>query len=108
MNLKKELGEKIKRLRKKRGFTQEQLSEIIDISARNLVNIESGVNFPKAETLEKILKSLNVTTEELFANDHIKTNEELLKSINFYIDFIKNDNKNLQLVYKILRDLIEM
>ncbi len=107
MNIKKELGQKIKSLRKKRGLTQERLSEIINISARNLVNIESGVNFPKAETLEKILKSLNVTTEELFANNHIKTNKELLECINFYVDFLKNDNKNLQLVYKILRDIIE-
>lgn len=87
MNIKKELGQKIKSLRKKRGLTQERLSEIINISARNLVNIESGVNFPKAETLEKILKSLNVTTEELFANNHIKTNKELLECINFYVDF---------------------
>lgn len=107
MNIKKELGQKIKSLRKKRGLTQERLSEIINISARNLVNIKSGVNFPKAETLEKILKSLNVTTEELFANNHIKTNKELLECINFYVDFLKNDNKNLQLVYKILRDIIE-
>lgn len=53
MNLKQELGEKIKRIRKNRGLTQEQLAELIDISSRNLSNIELGQNFPKAETLEK-------------------------------------------------------
>lgn len=31
MDIKKELGEKIKRLRKIRGLTQEQLAEMIDI-----------------------------------------------------------------------------
>jgi len=105
MDLKKELGEKIKRVRKKRGYTQEQLSEKIDISSRNLSNIELGVNFPKSETLEKILKALDITTEELFANDHIKTKSELLNEINFYINSIKDDYKMLELVYKLLRDL---
>ena len=72
MNIKKELGEKIKRLRKSRGLTQEQLAELVDISSRNLSNIEQGISFAKAETLEKIIISLNTSTQELFANNHIK------------------------------------
>ena len=107
MNIKRELGEKIKTIRKKRNLTQEQLAEKIDISSRNLSNIELGVNFPKAETLEKILKVLDISTEDLFANEHIKSKEELILQINTYISFIKNDYKTLQLVYKLLRDIIE-
>lgn len=107
MNIKQELGEKVKRLRKRRGLTQEQLAELIEISPRNLSNIELGVTFAKAETLEKIIKSLNTTTQELFANDHIKTNEELIQNIHHYINIIKNDNSQLELVYKVLRDIIE-
>ena len=42
MNIKKELGEKIKRLRKKQKLTQEQLAEMIDIAPRNLSSIEVG------------------------------------------------------------------
>lgn len=72
MNIKKTLGEKIKRVRKQRGYTQEQLAERIDIAPRNLSKIEVGACFVTAETLEKLLVALNVTTEELFANDHIK------------------------------------
>ena len=78
MDIKKELGEKIKRLRKQNALTQEQLAEMIDISSRNLSNIEQGISFPKPETLEHILTSLNTTTQELFANEHIKTKEELV------------------------------
>ena len=63
MNIKKELGEKIKRLRKSRGLTQEQLAELVDISSRNLSNIEQGISFAKAETLEKIIISLLYTTK---------------------------------------------
>lgn len=107
MDIKRELGQKIKRVRKKCGLTQEQLAEMIDISSRNLSNIELGVNYPKAETLEKILISLNITTEELFANEHLKTSSELLDGIHFYINSSKNDYKMLEKIYKILRDLVE-
>ncbi|MCM1002831.1 MAG: helix-turn-helix domain-containing protein [Candidatus Gastranaerophilales bacterium] len=107
MNIKQELGEKVKRLRKRRGLTQEQLAELIEISPRNFSNIELGITFPKAETLEKILKALNTSTQELFANDHIKTNEELIEKINIYINTIQNNTTQLELVYKIIRDIIE-
>lgn len=107
MDIKKELGEKVKRLRKRRGLTQEQLAELIEISPRNLSNIEQGITFAKAETLEKIIKALNISTQELFANDHIKTNSEFMEQINLYLTRIKDDNSKLELVYKILRDLFE-
>lgn len=107
MDVKKSFGEKIKRLRKKRNLTQEQLAEMIDISPRNLSKIEVGDCFVKAETLERLLTALNISTEELFANDHIKTNSELLEGINFYINSAKDDRKTLEKIYRILRDLVE-
>lgn len=108
MNIRKELGEKIKRLRKEQGYTQEQFAEMIDISSRNMSNIEQGISFPKPETLEKIVKSFEITTDKLFAADHIKSKIELLNNINKYIDKIKNNEKMLEIVYKILRDLAEV
>ena len=107
MDIKKELGEKIKRVRKSRGITQEQLAEMIDISPRSLSNIEVGGCFVKSETLEKIIDALNITTEELFANEHIKSNVELLKDIDSYINQVKNDNKILSKIYRILKCLVE-
>lgn len=105
MNIKKEFGEKIKRIRKKRKLTQEQLAEMIDISPRNLSGIEIGANFVKAETLEKLLKALNITTEELFANDHLRDSKILIKYINNSIKNFENDRDKLELVYKIVQFL---
>ena len=107
MDIKKELGEKIKRIRKQRGLTQNQLAELVYISPRNLSNIELGINFVKAETLDKIIESLNISTEELFANNHIKTNNELIYEIDKFINKAKNDTKTLEKVYKILKCLVE-
>jgi len=107
MNLKKELGEKIKRVRKQRNLTQEELAEMVDISPRSLSNIEVGACFVKSETLEKIIESLNISTEELFANNHIKTNAELICEIDKLINKAKNNTKILEKAYKILKCLIE-
>lgn len=107
MNIKKVFGEKIKRIRKKKNLTQEQLAELIDISPRNLSKIEVGECFVKAETLEKLLKALDISTEELFANEHIKESEELLNLIYNILDKIKNDRKKLEKVYKITKFLID-
>ena len=107
MNIKKELGQKIKRLRKKQKLTQEQLAEMIDIAPRNLSSIEVGTSFAKAETLEKILTALNTTTEELFSNDHIKSNEALINEINNSISSIQDNKAMLEKVYKVIKALIQ-
>ena len=107
MNIKKELGEKIKRLRRQRNLTQNQLAELIDISPRNLSNIELGLNFVKAETLDKITGALNITTEDLFANNHIKTKQELLLEIDKLLNKAKDNTITLEKIYKILKCLIE-
>lgn len=103
VNIKKEFGEKIKRMRKNRNLTQEQLAEMIDISPRNLSGIEVGANFVKAETLEKILTALNTTTEELFSNIEIKDNKELLADIIKDIKSVENDNSKLKRIYKMVK-----
>ena len=103
MNIKKEFGEKIKKMRKNRNLTQEQLAELIDISPRNLSGIEVGANFVKAETLEKILIALNITTEELFSNIEIKDNKELVADIIKYVKSIENNNSKLKCIYKMVK-----
>lgn len=108
MNIKKELGEKIKRIRKQKGYTQEQFAEMIDISSRNVSNIEQGISFPKPETLEKIVNSFNISTDKLFATEHIKSKKELIENINQYIEKIKDNKQMLEVIYKIIKDLIEV
>ncbi|MBP3847082.1 helix-turn-helix transcriptional regulator [bacterium] len=84
------------RLRKNKNLTQEQLAEMIDIDPRNLSRIEVGSSFVKAETLEKILNALDVTTEQLFPNDHIQTPDELMRDINKYLNIAKKSPRKLE------------
>lgn len=105
MNIKKQLGSKIKRLRQKRGLTQEQLAERIEIAPRTLSGIENGENFLTAETLEKVVDALNVSGAELFAFDHIKPQDELISEIVADVQNLKDRNK-IETIYKIIKATI--
>ncbi len=107
MNIKKLLGEKVKRLRKMRGFTQEQFAEMIDITPRNLCRVEAGQSFVTSETLDKILIALNVSADILFTYEHLKNEKELLADIYTYIDKIKSNPKKLERMYRLLRFIAE-
>lgn len=103
MNIKKEFGEKIKKIRKKQNLTQEQLAEIIEISPRNLSGIEIGQNFIKSETLEKILNALDVSLEELFSSEYFEENDVLLSEIQKNIKKIQGNRQKLLALSGILK-----
>lgn len=105
MGVKEELGKKIKRMRLNRGLTQEQLSEMIDISQRTLSGIEIGENFVTADTLDKLIKALNTTTEELFATDHLREDNDLLEEIYDNINNIAKDSTKLDILYNVTKSL---
>ena len=107
MNIKNLLGEKVKRLRKMRGFTQEQFAEMIDITPRNLCRIEAGENFVTSETLDKIINALNVPADILFSYEHLKDEKELIADIYTYIDKIKTQPKQLEKTHRLLRLMAE-
>lgn len=105
MNIKKQLGNKIKRLRQKQGYTQEQLAEKMEIATRTLSGIESGKNFVTAETLEKVFEVLEVSSSELFAFDHIKPQDELIDEIISDVQNLK-DRTKIETIYKIIKATI--
>ena len=107
MGIKEELGKKIKRMRINRGLTQEQLAEAVDVSQRTLSGIEIGENFATAETLDKIIKALNTTSEELFATNHLNDEQELIDEIQNSIRIISKNPTKLDILYNVTKSLIK-
>ena len=107
MGVKDELGKKIKRMRVNLGLTQEQLAEMINVSQRTLSGIEIGENFMTAETLDKIVLALNTTTEELFATDHLKDENEIILDITDSLNTIAKDPDKLSLLYSVIKSLMK-
>lgn len=55
----------IKENREKRGYTQEELAEIIEISPRQLQRIEKNEDKTKIGTIKKIIKVLKIDDKEI-------------------------------------------
>ncbi|MDR0551659.1 MAG: helix-turn-helix transcriptional regulator [Spirochaetaceae bacterium] len=53
--------------RKLRGYSQLQLSELVNISPNYLNAVENGKNFPSPDVIQKLLDALEITPFELFS-----------------------------------------
>ncbi len=59
------LGEQIRKNRKIKGYTLEQLAEILDVSTTFIGQIERSKGIPSLETLVKIANALEVSVDSL-------------------------------------------
>lgn len=69
MDAKKLLGSNLRRQRKLKQLTQEELSEQLGITTKHLGVIERGEAFCSADLLEKAASVLNVSIATLFYNE---------------------------------------
>ncbi|MCF8241482.1 MAG: helix-turn-helix domain-containing protein [Melioribacteraceae bacterium] len=58
-----EIGNEIKQRRKFLKITQQELSEIVGVGLRSLIDIESGKGNPTIDQLQKVLSVLGLTFE---------------------------------------------
>ena len=60
------LSENIKKIRKKKGLSQDKLAKLADVTLTTLVKLESGANDnPTVKTIAKIAEALSVKIDEL-------------------------------------------
>ncbi len=58
-------GEVIRRLRKEKELTQEQLGEKAGLDPKSIIQIEAGKRNPTIKTLQKIASALDVSISKL-------------------------------------------
>ena len=61
------LGERLRLLRKERGWTLKHLSQLADLSIPYLSDMERGEVNPSIESLQKVAKAYNMAVKELFS-----------------------------------------
>lgn len=66
MSLPEDVGNRIRELRKAKGWTQEQLAEAAGLHYSYIGGVERGDRNISLETLEKIMNGLQVNAEEIF------------------------------------------
>ena len=91
------LGDKILKIRKDNKMSQEQFSEMLNVTRQTVSNWENGKNYPDIETLIIISDKFNVSLDILLKGD-----KEMIKDIN---KKTKN-NKALKIIIAVLIAII--
>ncbi len=60
------LGNKIQKLRKEKGYTQEEFAEKLNISRTHVGHIEQARKSPSLKLIEKIARVLGVKAKDIF------------------------------------------
>lgn len=72
----KEIGNKIKNLRKINGYTQEEIAEKLDIGDRiKISRIENGKQSMTANEMIKFCKLLNISLDSLINNENLSSED---------------------------------
>lgn len=92
------IAERIKSLRKEKGFTQEQLAKILGLNAKSsIANYESGANSPSDDVKKKMCELFDCSIDYLMGKSEFKTqnSESSLENIKkFYEEKINTLLKN--------------
>jgi transcriptional regulator with XRE-family HTH domain len=97
------LGQRVKHLRRLRGYTQEQLAERIDTNPKYLSSIERVGKNPTLDRLSRLSKGLQVDLYELFQFEEGATPAQLPRKVERLIAEI--DMTDLLRVVRILEAL---
>ena len=62
------LSTNLKKLREKKGLSQDRLAKLADIANNTIIKIEQGTNVnPRLDTLKKIAKALDISVDDLIS-----------------------------------------
>ena len=79
MDTRKLIGNRIKNLRRTRGYSQERLAEITGINSKYLSSIERGVENPTLDLFVRLSQGLKVGIHEIFQIEQEGTEPKLLR-----------------------------
>lgn len=78
------IGENIKRLRRERDITQEQLAEILNVSCQTISRWETDACYPDVEMLPIIAEFFKTTVDKLMGVDEILVKSKISKYLSDY------------------------
>ena len=93
------IGNVIKTARKNASLNQAQLAERLDMTDKNLGNIENGKQFPQLNNFFRILEELNLSVEDFSVKS---TGKEKTLRTNLLKDIYLADERELNVYSEIL------
>ena len=100
-------GLRIKNIRERLKYTQEQMSELIQTDISALSKIENGKNFPSYETLYKFFGILKINPTELFDFEDFQILEDDLTDKIIFEQIKDLSPRNKQKIQKFIKMITE-
>jgi transcriptional regulator with XRE-family HTH domain len=98
-------GKRIKELREKRGMTQEELSNLLDIDWQHISRLENGKNLPSCNILISLAKIFDVDIRDFTEYEHLNPELNLDVSINKLLSLANNEQKKV--IFKIIQAIVK-
>lgn len=73
------IQDKIKALRKEKGWSQKDLAEKLEVHPVNMTKLEQGQNFPSVDTLIRLSDVFNVSIDYLLSDEVMQKDSAILK-----------------------------
>jgi transcriptional regulator with XRE-family HTH domain len=106
------VGERIRTLRKAKGWTQEDLAEKANINNSYFGGIERGDRNISLETLDKVIKALDVAPSEILHFKEIEVDNEVMDKkqlLEIHKSLLIDRNiEEIKLVHKTVKDIINL
>ena len=102
MDIRKQVGKKIQKIRKSKGITQEKLAELIGIEPPSLSYIETGKFSPSTETLQKLSAVLDVEMWEFYYVEN-RTKQEMISEI---IEAMQTNDRLVKILYNLTKSIV--
>ena len=103
--MKLNIGENIKRLRKSKNITQEQLAEVVNLSVTAISKWERGETYPDITMLYPLAYFFKVSVDELLGYDEVKLTAEIESIISQYFRLVyDNPEEARKLIEKAYHD----
>ena len=83
------IGKFIADERKRKGYTQKQLSEKLEISDKTISKWERGNGFPEVSLLLPLCKELEITVNELLSGERVSEEDYLKKAEENMVNLVK-------------------
>ncbi|MBR3143066.1 MAG: helix-turn-helix transcriptional regulator [Clostridiales bacterium] len=102
----KSIGRNIKHYRNVKGLSQEELANLVFVSSTHISYLETGTKFPSLELLLLIANALDVSADDLLAENLIHTSSNVGKELHTVLQNCSPKEKELIIrVVMFLKDL---
>jgi transcriptional regulator with XRE-family HTH domain len=98
-------GKRLKELREKRGMTQEELSNLLDIEWQHVSRLENGKNLPSCSILISLANVFDIDIREFTEYEHLNPENNVDNSINKLLSLATNEQKKV--IFRIIQAILK-